>query len=191
MLTCKTNAYFTTMQQRSKADDNFTAPTPRTSSRKGRGSKTQPATETKSAPTSRRATRASSIRSVNDDEPPVEAQVGPHHFFPFEGTRAIAVPHRGLASTRSAFARLGGKFDLTTGTLVLSFCSCNPCIIILFGQNSEAEPTFGISSPAPAACGRSHGPFPAHHELLSLTGVAVYMPFVASLFLSASFDPGG
>ena len=60
------------MSQRAKADS-FTAPTPRTSSRNGRGSKTQPANDTKSAPTSRRATRASSIRSVNNDEPPVEA----------------------------------------------------------------------------------------------------------------------
>ena len=75
---------FHTNVQRAKADS-FTAPTPRTSSRKGRGSKTQPANDTKSAPTSRRATRASSIRSVNNDEPPVEApltEVGyPHHIF--------------------------------------------------------------------------------------------------------------
>jgi hypothetical protein len=93
--------------KRAKADS-FTAPTPRTSSRKGRGSKTQPANDTKSAPTSRRTTRASSIRSVNNDEPPVEAPLTERR-----STRGASIMQKEVPSTarkaRALKDRNGGE----------------------------------------------------------------------------------
>jgi len=149
---------FHTNVQRAKADS-FTAPTPRTSSRKGRGSKTQPANDTKSAPTSRRATRASSIRSVNNDEPPVEApltEVGyPHHIF--------------LSKARGRWPRLSVGVTVADGYWFPDVGAgavhgrWQRCIIIarnselLAGRRADQEPVRSIAVPTADLSGISAG----------------------------------